>query len=98
MEQENNLKWVTAARTLDGYRLHLTFNDGSQRIFDCLPLIEKYQLFAPLRDKAVFDRFDLDGWTVTWLDGTVDLPFFASKASLRVERNGGECLLTLGKV
>ena len=46
MEQENILKWVTAARTLDGYRLHLTFNDGSERIFDCLPLIEKYQLFA----------------------------------------------------
>ena len=73
MEQENILKWVTAARTLDGYRLHLTFNDGSERIFDCLPLIEKYQLFAPLRDKAVFDRFDLDGWTVCWLDGAIDI-------------------------
>ena len=73
MEQENILKWVTAARTLDGYQLHLTFNDGSERIFDCLPLIEKYQLFAPLRDKDVFDRFGLDGWTVTWLDGTIDI-------------------------
>ena len=29
--------------------------------------------FAPLRDKAVFERFDLDGWTVCWLDGTVDI-------------------------
>ena len=48
MEQENILKWVTAARTFDGYRLHLTFNDGSEHIFDSLPLIEKYQLFAPL--------------------------------------------------
>ena len=38
MEQENVLKWVTAARTLEGYLLHLTFNDGSERIFDCLPL------------------------------------------------------------
>ena len=27
----------------------------------------------PLRDKAVFDRFDLDGWTVCWLDGTIDI-------------------------
>ncbi|MBQ2587599.1 MAG: DUF2442 domain-containing protein, partial [Bacteroidaceae bacterium] len=41
MEQKNELKWVIAARSLDDYRLHLTFNDGSQRIFDCLPLIEK---------------------------------------------------------
>lgn len=73
MEIENKLKWVIAASPLDGYRLHLTFNDGSQRIFDCLPLIEKYQLFAPLRDKEVFNCVSLDGWTVCWLDGTIDI-------------------------
>ena len=73
MEQTNTLKWVVVARALDGYRLHLTFNDGSQRIFDCLPLIEKYQLFAPLRDKEVFNCVSLDGWTVCWLDGTIDI-------------------------
>ena len=73
MEIENKLKWVTAVRPLKDYRLHLTFNDGCQRIFDCLPLIEKYKLFAPLRDKDVFNRVDLDGWTVCWLDGTVDI-------------------------
>jgi len=71
--QGNSLKWVTAARALDGYRLHLTFNDGCERIFDCLPLIEKYKLFALLRDRAVFDRFDLDGWTVCWLGGSIDI-------------------------
>ncbi len=73
MEQKNELKWVIAAHPLDDYRLHLTFNDGSQRIFDCLPLIEKYKLFAPLRDKEVFNHFDLDGWTICWLDGTIDI-------------------------
>ena len=72
-QQTNTQKWVTAARALDGYRLHLTFNDGCERIFDCLPLIEKYKLFAPLRDRAVFDHFDLDGWMVCWLDGTIDI-------------------------
>ena len=73
MEQKNELKWVMAACPMDGYVLHLTFNDGSQRIFDCLPLIEKYPLFAPLRDKSVFDNIDLDGWTVCWLGGTIDI-------------------------
>lgn len=73
MEQKNELKWVTAARILDGYRLELTFNDGQCRIFDCEPLISQYQFFAPLRDKDVFARFELDGWTVTWLDGSVDI-------------------------
>lgn len=52
MEQKNELKWIVTARPMDGYVLHLTFNDGCQRIFDCLPLIEKYSLFAPLRDIA----------------------------------------------
>lgn len=70
---KNELKWVTAVNTLDNYRLFLTFNDGSQRIFDCLPLIEKYAVFAPLRDKDVFDCIALDGWTVSWLDGTIDI-------------------------
>lgn len=73
MEQTNELKRVTAAHTLENYQPHLTFNDGSQRLFDCLPLIEQYQLFAPLRDKAVFSHFDLDGWTISWLDGRVDI-------------------------
>ena len=73
MEQTNELKWVTDAHLLNDYRLHLTFNDGSQRIFDCLPLIEKYKFFSPLRDKSVFAHFDLDGWTVSWLNGTIDI-------------------------
>ncbi|MBR2770571.1 MAG: DUF2442 domain-containing protein [Bacteroidales bacterium] len=35
--------------------------------------MEQYPIFDSLRDKAVFDRFDLDGWTVTWLNGTIDI-------------------------
>jgi len=73
MRQNNELKWVTAAQPLDNYRLSLTFNDGSRRIFDCLPLIEQYAVFAPLRDKAVFESIGLDGWTVSWLGGTIDI-------------------------
>lgn len=73
METTTELKWVTSARNLSEYRLALTFNDGSQRIFDCKPLIEQYPIFDSLRDKTVFDRFDLDGWTVTWLHGTIDI-------------------------
>ena len=73
MESTNTLKWVTEAHTLDGYRLDLTFNDGERRIFDCKPIIEKYPRFAPLLDEAVFANFTLDGWTVAWLDGELDI-------------------------
>ena len=73
MEAQNELKWVTEACAMDGYRLRLTFNDGSHRIFDCQPLIERYRLFAPLRKEDVFRQFSLDGWTVTWLNGSIDI-------------------------
>ena len=73
MEIKNTLKWVTAAKPLDGYRLELTFNDGCRRIFDCTPLIENYSMFERLRDDVVFNNMVLDGWTVTWLDGQVDI-------------------------
>lgn len=73
MKEEQTLKWVTSARKLDDYNLELTFNDGKRSIVDCLPLIDKYKLFAPLREKSVFDNFSLDGWTVTWLNGTIDI-------------------------
>ena len=73
METTNELKWVTSAKSLNGYRLALTFNDGSQRVFDFEPLIEQYPVFSSLRDKSVFDRFDLDGWTVTWMNGDIDI-------------------------
>ena len=73
MEQTNTLKWVTAAHVVDDYLLEQEFNDDCRVFFYCLPLISQYKLFAPLCDKDVFAHFALDGWTVTWLDGTVDI-------------------------
>lgn len=73
MEITNELKWVTAAKSLNGYCLDLTFNDGNHRVFDFEPLIQQYPIFASLRNKSVFDSFDLDGWTVTWLAGSIDI-------------------------
>lgn len=73
MEQKNELKWVTSARIVSDYTLELTFNDGCRRVFDCTPLINQYKMFAPLREKDVFAQFTLDGWTVSWLNGTIDI-------------------------
>lgn len=73
MIQNNELKWVTSAQNLGNYKLALTFNDDKQLVVDCKPLINKYKLFSPLRDKSVFDNFTLDGWTVTWQNGKIDI-------------------------
>jgi hypothetical protein len=73
MKLDNPLIWVTSAKPAADYKLTLTFNDGSVKVFDCMPLIERYKVFAPLRNEAVFANFALDGWTVTWLDGQIDI-------------------------
>ena len=73
MKIGNSLIWVTSAKTVAGHKLELTFNDGSVKIFDCTPLIERYKIFEPLKNESVFENFSLDGWTVTWLDGQIDI-------------------------
>ena len=42
-------------------------------MFDCEPLIERYKIFEPLRNDEVFENISLDGWTVTWLNSTIDI-------------------------
>jgi hypothetical protein len=73
MPEINPLIWVTSAKPAPDSKLILTFNNGSVKVFDCKPLIERYKVFAPLRNEVVFANFVLDGWTVTWLDGQIDI-------------------------
>ncbi len=73
MKLDNPLVWVTAATPAAARKLRLTFNDGSVKIFDCEPLIERYKIFEPLRNDEVFENISLDGWTVTWLNSTIDI-------------------------
>lgn len=43
-------------------------------MYDFANLLAKGQpVFAPLRNLAVFHNFTLDGWTVTWQDGAIDI-------------------------
>lgn len=65
--------WVTEAQPMEDRRLWLKFNDGCIKVFDCKPMIEKYPIFEPLKDDNVFRDITLDGWTVTWAKGTLDI-------------------------
>ena len=73
MENINDIVWVTAAEALDNYLLRLIFNNGIVKIFDCKSLIAEMPAFHALNDEAVFRNISLDGWTVTWLNGTIDI-------------------------
>ena len=73
MEEINNIIWVVAAEAHDNFMLRLTFNNGSVKTFDCKPLIQQFPVFSPLQDKQKFHNISLDGWTVTWENGTIDI-------------------------
>jgi len=62
------LPTVIRAEYRGGYMLHLTFSDGVQKTIDFAPWLEG-MVFEPLKDVGYFQRFFLDGGTVTWPNG-----------------------------
>ena len=73
MLNNNKLIWIVEAEALAHHLLRLKFSDGSVRMFDCKPLIAQLPAFKELQNEAVFRKIALDGWTVTWLNGTIDI-------------------------
>ena len=68
------LIWITAAKVLEGHKLHLTFNNGACKVFDFAQVLAKgMPIFEALKNLTVFRNIVLDGWTVTWQDGTIDI-------------------------
>ena len=59
---------VTRAEYRGGYRIHLTFNDGRSGTIDFIQWLEG-PIFEPLKDREYFQRFFLEGGTVTWPNG-----------------------------
>ena len=68
-----DLIWINKAQYLGDYRLGLSFSNGENRVFDAKDFIAKYPAFKVLQDKEQFKQFALDGWTVSWQNGTLDI-------------------------
>jgi hypothetical protein len=66
---------VTHVAPLDDHRLHVVFDDGSERDVDCSFLFHG-TLGAPLRDPEYFKqvRIDPEGHTVVWPNGLDPAP------------------------
>lgn len=65
------LKDVVEVKPLNGYRLHIRFEDGAEGEVEVAGLVEFHGVFAPLRDQIVFDqaRVDPNLGTVVWPGG-----------------------------
>src|SRR3972149_124765 len=59
---------VVRAEYRGGYRIHVTFNDDSEKTIDFGQWLEA-PVFEPLKDPEYFRRFFLDGGTVVWPNG-----------------------------
>jgi hypothetical protein len=62
------LPTVTRAEYRGEYKIHVTFNDGVAGTIDFTPWLDG-PIFEPLKDRAYFERFFLDGGTVSWPNG-----------------------------
>jgi hypothetical protein len=58
-EQEQNVKEATSVEVLRPYIIAVTFNDGTRREVDIEPLLWG-EVFAPLRDPALFAQAEVD--------------------------------------
>ena len=62
------LPLVIRAEYCGGYRIHLTFNDSSEKTVDFTRWLNG-PVFEPLKDVSYFSRFFLEGGTVAWPNG-----------------------------
>jgi uncharacterized protein DUF2442 len=59
---------VVQAEYIDGFRIRLFFNDGLVGEVDFGRLLHG-PVFEPLKAKSYFQRFFIDGGTITWPNG-----------------------------
>ncbi len=66
---------VVQAVAADGFKVYAYFSDGSVRLADIAPLVEKGGVFSPLADEDVFrDALTVMNHAVAWdLSGKRDL-------------------------
>ncbi len=66
---------VEKAKYLDGYKVWLAFNDGTEGEIDLSS--ELYgEIFEPLKDVSFFKSFTLEGHTLSWSNGADFAPEF----------------------
>lgn len=62
------LPHVVAAEHVRGFVLHVSFQDGTEKLIDFKQWLEG-PVFEPLKDVKYFRRFLIDGGTVAWPNG-----------------------------
>lgn len=59
---------IVEANYLFDYKIEITFDNGERKIADCAKWL-KGELFEPLKETKYFQRFFVDGWSISWPNG-----------------------------
>ena len=78
---------VIRAEYRGGFRIHLTFNDLSERTVDFRPWLEG-PVFEALKAPAYFREFFVDGGTVAWPNGADIAPEALYEAAASERKRG----------
>ncbi len=78
---------VISAAYRGGFRIHLTFNDLSERTVDFRRWLGG-PVFEALKDEAYFRRFFVDGGTVVWPNGADIAPEILYEAAISRQARG----------
>jgi len=72
---------VTKAKYVRDYLIEVMFNDGTKKMIDFEPWLSG-TIFKPLKSKAYFKRFFIDGPTIAWPNGADIAPetLYAAKS------------------
>lgn len=65
---------VKACKYAEDYKLAVEFDNSDRGIVDLKDLLEPDTVFAPLKDKELFSKVQVDKWgVVNWLNGELDI-------------------------
>jgi len=66
---KNYMPVVIDANYVEDYKIHVVFNNGEERIANFSKWGLGRGMYKPLKDKAYFKKFFVDGWTISWPNG-----------------------------
>ena len=63
---------IVNVRHLEGLKMSVSFNNGESRLFDFATIVDRFPVFAPLKDKNTLRQFHISD-TLEWCNGTIDI-------------------------
>lgn len=77
---------VESAKYHNGYKIAVTFNDGSSHLVDFEKVIfnDSRAIVSALRDLEVFKDFSIQNHTISWASGLDFAPEFIKECSIKI--------------